>query len=72
MKYLLHDVQCDENGDFEHAQCGIMLASHRQKCFCVDKSNWMRYLPGPMAATRDKLDCTMLTNGKSWATNELS
>ena len=46
------------------AQCGITLEKpHRHGCFCVDKTKWSNHLPGPMAETREKVDCNMIKSG---------
>ena len=64
VRYLIHDVHCDENGDFQQAQCAVMLNSGREGCFCIDRENWMSHVPGPMAHTREELDCSMINSGR--------
>ena len=72
LKYLLTDVHCDAQGNFEHAQCGMMLEKpHKHGCFCIDKTKWWNHLPGPMAETRDKVDCNMIQSG-NWSKQTLN
>ena len=64
LKYLLLDVECDAQGNFKDAQCGITLEKpHHHGCFCIDRTKWWSHLPGPMADNRTKVDCNMIKSG---------